>query len=329
MRSFKWAVVALAAVAVAGCSRRKANEGPLVLGYFPNITHAQAIVGMRDGTFERELKGRPLRTRTFNAGPAAMEALMAGELDVAYVGPGPAIVAHIRSGGRVKVIAGAASGGAGLVVRGISGLDGLAGEKIAVPQIGNTQDIALRFWLKGQGKSAAQVTPLDNPEIVNLFRQGLLKAAWVPEPWAATLISEGATLLVDERTLWPGGRFPTTVMVATDQALKNRREEVKAVLRAHLQLTARARKDPAAFTRAVNDGFESLTKKRLKDEVMTSAFGRLELVTDPMQDQLRVEAEHAAALGYVPKADASHLVDPSLLRELGAEQGVGGSGPGR
>jgi NitT/TauT family transport system substrate-binding protein len=171
------------------------------------------------------------------------------------------------------------------------------------------------------------VTPLENPEIVNLFRQGLLKAAWVPEPWVSTLVSEGATLLVDERTLWPGGRFPTTVLVATDEALQHRREEVKAVLRAHLDLTRRARRDPAAFQAAVNGGFEALTRKRLPDAVVKEAFGRLELLTDPMTEQLRVEAEHAATLGYVPKADASKLVDASLLQEIAAEPGVGGSGP--
>ena len=323
---WRW-LLAVMLLASVGCSRRKPDEGPLVLGYFPNITHAQAIVGVREGTFQNTMGERPLKTRTFNAGPAAMEALMAGELDVAYVGPGPAIVAHLRSGGKVKVIAGAASGGAGLVAKGLKGTAELNGQRVAVPQIGNTQDIALRFWLKGQPLNDVQVTPLENPEIVNLFRQGLLKAAWVPEPWAATLISEGATLLVDERTLWPGDRFPTTVLVATDRALEKRRGQVKAILRAHVELTRRAGRDPEGFSSEVNAGFESLTGKKLKGEVLKDAFSRLELVTDPMRDQLKVVAEHAAALGYVPKADASGLVDDALLKEIAAP-GVGGSGRG-
>lgn len=331
------AVVAVAALAsLPGCSRRKAEEGPLVMGYFPNITHAQALVGVREGAFQKELGQRGLKTRLFNAGPAAMEAVMAGELDVAYVGPGPAIVAFQRSGGKVRVIAGAASGGAGLVVKGVAGAEELRGQRVAVPQIGNTQDIALRTWLKGNGLGsgesgeAVQVTPMENPLIVQLFQQGTLKAAWVPEPWASTLISNGATLLVDERTLWPDGRFPTTVVVATERALRDRREEVKAVLRAHLALTERARKDEASFATAVNEGFQALTGKRLPELVLRDAFSRLELLADPMDDQLREEARHAFALGYVPGEDVSGLVDPSLLRELGAvpaAPGVGGSGP--
>lgn len=339
-RSWAGWLLALLVVGLSACSRRRAEEGPLVLGYFPNITHAQAIVGAREGAFQQKLQGRPLKAKVFNAGPQAMEALMAGELDVAYVGPGPAIVAHLRSGGKVKVIAGAASGGAGLVVKGLGSASELRGQRVGVPQIGNTQDIAVRVWLKEQGfpvdkgKDGVQVTPLSNPEIVNLFRQGLLKAAWVPEPWAATLISEGATLLVDERDLWPGGRFPTTVLVATEQALKGRREEVKAVLRAHLELTARARRDLDTFAAQANDGFQAMTGKRLKDEVVKDAFSRLALTTDPMADQLREVAEHAAALGYVPSADVSGLVDSSLLQELAAPAeapAVGGSGapPGK
>jgi NitT/TauT family transport system substrate-binding protein len=237
------------------------------------------------------------------------------------------------------VIAGVAAGGAGLVVKGVTSAAELKGQRVAVPQIGNTQDIALRVWLKAQGlpyegdpASGVQVTPMENPQIVNLFRQGSLKAAWVPEPWASTLISEGAQLLVDERSLWPSGRFPTTVIVATEQALRTRREEVKAVLRAHLALTERARKDPAAFAAAANDGFEALTTRRLKDAVLADAFSRLELVADPMAAQLKEEAEHAFALGYVPSRDVSGLVDDSLLKELGAAfpaaQGVGVGGSG-
>ena len=330
----RW-LLALPLVWLAGCSRRDAGEGPLVLGYFPNITHAQALVGVRDGTFERQLSGRPLRTRVFSAGPAAMEALLAGELDMAYVGPGPALIAHLRTGGRVKVIAGAAAGGAGLVVKGVAGAGELRGQYVGVPQIGNTQDIALRTWLKREGLAPegaggdVKVIPLPNPEMVNLFRQGQLKAAWVAEPWVARLLSEGATLLVDERSLWPDGRFPTAVLVATDRALRGRREEVKAVLRAHLELTSRARRDPRAFAEEANAGFEALTGKKLSDAVVQDAFSRMELLADPMADQLRVVAEHAAALGYVPGADVSGLVDESLLREIGAPKagGDGGSGP--
>lgn len=317
-------VVVAAAAAAFGCLRREPAEGPLVLGFFPNVTHAQALVGNREGLFQKALEGGPgLKTRQFNAGPAAMEALLAGEVDVVYCGAGPAIIAYVRSGGRVKVIAGAASGGAGLVVKGISTAEDLAGQTLAIPQIGNTQDIAARLWLREHGHPPQDaggdvtVVPLHNSEIVNLFKHGRLKAAWVPEPWVARLIAEaGATLLVDERTLWPGGRFPTTVLLATDEALRDRREQVKAILKTHLQLTARAKQEPEAFRIAVNEAFGALTGKKVPVPVMVEAFSRLELVADPMEPQLKVEAEHAAQLGYIPRPEVEGLVDRTLLDEL-------------
>lgn len=319
----KWWVVLLVAV-VLGCSRRDPLEGPLVLGFFPNVTHAQALVGNRERAFQGALEGNPgLKTRQFNAGPAAMEALLAGEVDLVYCGAGPAIIAYVRSGGRVRVIAGAASGGAGLVVKGISTPEELAGQTLAVPSIGNTQDIAARRWLREQGHPPedvggdVKVVPLNNAETVNLFKAGRLRAAWVPEPWVARLLAEAdATLLVDERTLWPGGRFPTTVLLATDDALRHRREQVRATLRVHVELTARAERDPERFRVQVNEAFGELTGKMLPVPVMVDAFSRLELLTDPMEEQLRVEAEHAAQLGYIPSPDVEGLVDRSLLNEF-------------
>jgi NitT/TauT family transport system substrate-binding protein len=319
------AVVAVAAAAALGCSRRDPKEGPLVLGFFPNVTHAQALVGNREGLFEKAAGPAGLKTKQFNAGPAAMEALLAGEVDVVYCGPAPAIVAYVRSGGKVKVIAGAASGGAGLVVKGISSPDELAGETVAIPQIGNTQDIAARRWLRQHGHPPdgvggdVMVVPLHNAEIVNLFKNGRLKAAWVPEPWVARLMAEaGASLLVDERTLWPGGRFPTTVLLATDEALQHRRDQVKAILRTHVELTARAKQDPERFRIATNEAFSALTGKKVPVPVMVDAFSRLELLTDPMEEQLKVEAEHAAQIGYIPHPEVEGLVDRSLLDELEA-----------
>jgi len=317
-----------AVLAISICSPGNAGDKPLRLGYFPNITHAQAIVGVQEGTFERELHGVALETRLFNAGPDAMDALLAGEVDVAYVGPGPAISAYVNSGGRMRVISGVASGGAGLVVKGLKGVADLAHQMVAVPQIKNTQDIALRRWLAEQ-RLEVTVMPLHNAEIVNWFKKGLLKAAWVPEPWLSTLVSEGGTLLIDERTLWPAGRFPTTVLVASEEALKNRREDVKSILRAHLELTLRARMDRKAFIAATNEGFYTLTGKRLDGRVIADAFSRLELLTDPMADKLTVVAERAEQLGYVPNVNIAGIVDSTLLDELTAHrgmEGLGGSG---
>jgi NitT/TauT family transport system substrate-binding protein len=320
------ALVAAAALAAGGGCRRGGRAGPdapLRVGYFPNVTHAQALVGMADGTFARALGGR-VAPRVFNAGPAEMEALLAGELDVAYVGPGPAAIAYLRSHGEVlRVIAGAASGGAALVVRDARGPEDLVGKRVASPQLGNTQDVALRTWLRGHGLSdqegprGVRVTPLANPDIVALFARGELAGAWVPEPWAARLVAEaGGRVLVDERSLWPEGRFPTTVLVASVRALAERRAEVEAFLRAHLELTRRWRGAPGQFADAANAAFATITGRRLAPGVLADAFSRLEPVSDPLLRALADTTAHAQALGFAPPGDVSGMVDARLLQEV-------------
>lgn len=328
-------VVLASVLALGGCRKQEAN-GPLRLGFFPNLTHAQALVGNAEGAFASALPaGKTLEIKQFNAGPQAMEALMAGAVDVSYVGSGPAVSAFVRSHGALRIVAGAASGGAVLVAKNARSAQELSGKKVATPQIGNTQDIALRHWLKEQGLKTAdrggtvQVIPQSNPEIVSLFSRGEIEAAWVPEPWGARLLALGGHILVDERDLWPDGRFPTTVLVATKSALEHRREDVKAILRVHLRLTARARQDPQGFAKQANQAFSKLTGKPIPDNVLTDAFSRMELLTDPLEPQLREAAKHAAELEFIPSADLNGLVDRSLLDELqaGAGPAVGGSGP--
>lgn len=319
------ALVALAAVAPGGGCRRggRGPDAPLRVGYFPNVTHAQALVGMADGTFGRALGGR-VAPRVFNAGPAEMEALLAGELDLAYVGPGPAATAYLRSRGEaLRVIAGATSGGAALVVRDARGPEDLIGKRVASPQLGNTQDVALRTWLRGHGLSdregprGVRVTPLANPDILALFARGDLAGAWVPEPWAARLVAEaGGRILVDERTLWPEGRFPTTVLVASVRALTEQRADVEAFLRAHLELTGRWRGAPGPFADAANAAFATITGKRLGPGVLADAFSRLEPVSDPLARTLAETTAHAQALGFAPPGDVSGIVDARLLQEI-------------
>jgi NitT/TauT family transport system substrate-binding protein len=231
------------------------------------------------------------------------------------------VLAFVRSGGKVHVIAGAVSGGAALVVKEASGPRDLIGQRLAAPQIGNSQDVSLRFWLKQQGINASDkpgrevaVLPLSSSDILALFKRGELAAAWVPEPWVSRLVAEaGGKILLDERSLWPDGEFPTTVLVVTDQALTQRRREVEAVVRAHEELTLRYAEDPAAFQAQVNEAFAEITQKKLPPEVIQQAFSRLELTTHPMQPQLEETARRLVGLGYLPHADVSGLVDGSLL----------------
>jgi NitT/TauT family transport system substrate-binding protein len=317
------ALAALAALALASCSRGREEGRPFRLGFFPNVTHAQALVGVDDGTFARALGGR-LETRMFNAGPAAMEALLGGDLDASYVGPGPAVIAFLRSQGEgLRVVAGSVSGGAILVVRDARRPEDLAGKRVATPQLGNTQDVALRTWLAAnglaseRGRRGVEVTPLANSDILALFARGELAGAWVPEPWGARLVAEaGARILVDERRLWPDGRFPATVLVVSRRALERRRPEVVALVRAHLELTERWQRDRPAFEALANDAYGKRVGKPLAAAVLRDAFSRMAPTADPLRDAIEEMARRTQRLGFAPAGDVSGIVDASLLGEI-------------
>lgn len=301
-------------------------NAPLRVGFFPNITHAQALVGNAEGAFSAEPGLGRLDIKQFNAGPAAMEALVAGSLDVSFVGPGPAINTYLKAGRELRIIAGAVNGGAVLVTRTAKSPAELKGKKVASPQIGNTQDIALRHWLKAQGLQAAsepgadvQVVPLSNPDILGQYLQGSIEGAWVPEPWGARMVAEGGgQILVDERDLWPNRRFPTTVLVTTKKVLETRRPQILALLRVHRRLTERWKGDPEGFATAVNTAFGKLTSKPLAPAVLKEAFSRLEPSLDPEPAALAESAKHAKELGYLSSDDINGLVDLSLLDEVRA-----------
>jgi NitT/TauT family transport system substrate-binding protein len=263
----------------------------------------------------------------FNAGPAAMEALLGGDLDASYVGPGPAVLAYLRSRGEgLRVVAGAVSGGAVLVVsRDVREPKDLRGKRVASPQHGNTQDVALRTWLRaqhlaeGRGPQAVEVIPVANADALALFLRGDLAGAWVPEPWGARLVSEGGgRILVDERTLWPGGKFPTALLVVSSRALRERRGDVAALVRAHVALAGRWRADAARFAAAANAAYGRRVGKPLPEGVLADAFSRVEPVSDPLVEPLLELARQAQALGYAPPGEVRGLVDDSLLRELAA-----------
>lgn len=316
-------LLALSATPWLGCKKAPKDGGPLRLGFFPNITHAQALVGNAEGAFAAEPGVGPLEVKQFNAGPAAMEALVAGSLDVSYVGTGPAINTFLKAGRELRIIAGAVNGGAVFVTRTVKTPEGLKGKKLASPQIGNTQDIALRYWLKQQGLRATggpdddvQVFPLTNPDILGQYIHGGIEGAWVPEPWASRMLTEGGGhILVDERDLWPGRSFPTTVVVATKRALETRRPQLVALLRAHVRLTERWRANPGRFQNEVNAAFGQLTHKPLREEVLKGAFSRLEPALEPGGAALAAAARHARELNYLTSDDISGLVDLSLLVE--------------
>jgi NitT/TauT family transport system substrate-binding protein len=298
-------------------------------GYFPNITHAQALVGRANGRFEQELgPGAKVEWKTFNAGPSAIEALFAGAVDLIYIGPNPAITGYIRSQGQaLRVVAGAASGGAALVVRtgaNIHKPEDFRGKKVASPQLGNTQDVALRAWLSQNNLKPTdkggdvQVIPLANPDQLTLFQKGQLDASWAPEPWATRLIQEGgARLFLDERSLWPNHRFVITEIVVRTDFLKQHPDMVKRWLFAHVELTQWISKNTEQAKSILNQQIAKDTGRALPQKVLDEAFGRLEVTYDPIRSSLLVSADRAYAAGFLrQKPELSNLYSLDLLNEV-------------
>jgi NitT/TauT family transport system substrate-binding protein len=323
--------VVTAIVLMAGCALQ-AQQKPTVLrvGYFPNITHAQALVARANGQFEKTLgPGVRVEWKAFNAGPAAIEALFANAIDLAYVGPNPTVAGYVRSQGEaVRVIAGAASGGASLVVRkdaGIRSASDFHGKKVATPQLGNTQDVALRSWMRANGLKSrekggdVQVIPISNPDQLTLFLKGQIDAAWAPEPWAARLVHEGGgRIFLDERDLWPDHQFVITNIIVTPKFLKEHPDVVKGFLRAHVELTEWINKNAAQAKQILNQQLQKETGKPLAPEVLDDAFSRLQVTYDPIRSSLLKSTQQAFDEGFLgrTKPDLSGLYDLTLLNEV-------------
>ena len=317
----------------------------LRLGYLPNLTHAPALVGVGKGFFTDALGSNVrLSTQTFNAGPAEVEAIFGGALDAAFIGPSPAINAFTKSKGKaVRIVSGVASGGASLVVRPAAGINSptdLRGKTLATPQLGNTQDVALRAYLldrgihtDAQGGGDAKIVPTDNATTLQLFQQGKIDGAWVPEPWATRLHQEaGGTVLVDESALWPAGQFVTTDLIVAADFLDKHPDAVKALLTGELTAINWINQNPADAKTVVNNSLLNLTQKKLKQSVLDEAWTHLTFTADPLASSLKKEAADAKRTGVLSNADVNGIFDLTLLNQVLATQGkprVGAAGLGR
>jgi len=313
------------------------TEGSSVIrvGYFPNLTHAQAMIGMSTGAFRKAMGEKvSIDPYLFNAGPSAVEALFAGAIDLTYIGPNPAINAYVKSKGEaVRIIAGACSGGAALVVRtnaNIASAKDFRGKRIATPQLGNTQDVAARSWLKRQGLTLketggdVEIIPMMNPDQLSLFLKKEIDAAWAVEPWAARLIKEGGgRLFLDERTLWPNGQFVTVHILASTKFLKQRPDLVKAWLGVQVELTEWINSHKEAAKKMLNDEIERLVGRGLRADVVDDAFSRMELTYDPIKSSLTTSAQSAYELGFLGKErpNLAGIYDLAPLNEVLKQRG--------
>jgi len=325
------AVLSLVA-AVAGCSRADSDETPaassdkgpateLRLGYFPNVTHAAALIGLDKGLFSKELGTTKLVPTKFNAGPEAVGALLGGSLDASFIGSGPAINAYAKSDGEaVRLIAGTTSGGAQLVVRPtITKPEDLAGKTVVTPQLGNTQDVSLKKWLAGKNLTGkVKVTNLENAQTLDAFKNGEVDAAWLPEPWSSRLVLDaGAKVLLDEAELWPDGRFPTTVLIVRTQFLQEHPESVKRLLTGLVAAIDFSSTDKAAAKTVVNDQLKELTGKALKPGVIDRAFSKIEVTADPIAAQFPQLAKDQVTAGIAKEAPSvSGFADLGPLNDV-------------
>lgn len=305
-----------------------ADTPTIRVGYFPNITHAQAVLGFGDGTFSRDLAGVTVKGEQFNAGPDELNAIFAGAIDLAYIGPGPAINGYARSNGALRVVAGAATGGSLLIARAgsaIRSLKDLAGKRVAIPQLGNTQDILLRALLHDAGLApsdqggSVRVIAVQNPDTLPLFQRGDLDAALVPEPWGSRLIaSVGARVVLDSSRIY-GGTTPSTVVVASSSFLSAHPDLVVRFLRAHADLTRRLTPGVrnAAVVAALNAQIKMLTGKALPAGVLAGALSRVSFTTAISQGALGQFARFSVTAGYLRgSASITGLIDPWPLAHL-------------
>jgi NitT/TauT family transport system substrate-binding protein len=330
-------LVATATLGLAACAKDDAGNGggsgpvTLRLGYFPNLTHAQGLVGAEKGIFAEKLgTGVKLETKTFNAGPAAIEALFSGAIDATYIGPNPTINGYVKSkGAALRVIAGGASGGVALVVKpGINGVADLKGKKIATPQLGNTQDVALRYWLKQNGLSApkegngdVKVIPQENSVTIETFGSGAIDGAWVPEPNVSRLVGLGGKVLIDERDLWPDKKFVITNLIVSKKFLDAHPDAVKKLLEGHVAATDFVTSKPEDAQKAVSEHIGKLSGKPLDLKLIKAAWPTLEFLNDPIVSSLKTGADHAVEVGLLEKPSLDGLYDLKLLNEVLKAQG--------
>jgi NitT/TauT family transport system substrate-binding protein len=332
------AAVAAVAVLAAGCGSSSGSSGGnsdsvvLRLGFLANITHEPALVGLEKGWFSKQLgKNVTLKTTVFSSGTEETTAILAGQLDAAYVGPNPAINAWQKSNGTaIKIVSGAASGGASLVVKGgISSAAQLKGKSLATPSLGNTQDIAARYWLKQHGLTTTPtgggdvaIKPIKpNSAAVLQFKSGQLDGGWEPEPYATQMVLDGGKRLVNEASLWPGGKFVTTNLVVTQSFLKAHPSAVNGLLKAQIQANSYISSNPTGAAQSANAELTELLGKGLPGNVLTQSLKYITFTNDPIASSLTTDAQHAASVGLLKPVNLSGIYDLGPLNKLLAAAG--------
>ncbi|PZH14262.1 sulfate ABC transporter substrate-binding protein [Streptomyces sp. NTH33] len=312
------------------------------IGYFGNLTHATALVGVEKGFFQKALGATRARYQVFNAGPSEIEALNSNSIDIGWIGPSPAINGYTKSGGRsLRIIGGSASGGVKLVVNPekIKSLKDVRGKRIATPQLGNTQDVAFLNWIAEQGwkvdafsgKGDVSVVRTDNKIVPDAYRSGSVDGAWVPEPTASKLVAEGARVLLDESSLWPDKKFVITNIIVSQKFLEEHPKAVEAVLRASVETNRWINAHPDEAKAAANRRLRTDSGKALPANVLDPAWTSLRITDDPLVSTLDTQARHAVRAGLLRSPRLDGIYDLTLLNKVLQAEGeptVGDAGLG-
>ena len=325
--------VVVAALLLAGCgsssgssssgssSGSGSGSSPVTvrLGLLANITHAPALVGIQKGFFTKNLGSNKLSTTVYNSGTQETTAILAGQLDAAYVGPNPAINAFQKSGGTaIKIISGVATGGASVVVKpGISSAAGLKGKIVDTPSLGNTQDVAVRYWLKQKGLATTTtgggdviIKPTNpNSNAVLQFKSGQIAGGSEPSPYDVEMVQAGGKVLFTE----PG---VTTLLIVTQSFLKAHPDVVSDLLKGQIESEDYIKQSPGAAQASANAELTALAGKGIKSSVLPAAFKEITFTNDPDASSLSADAQQAKAVGLLKSADLSGIFDLDPLNKL-------------
>ncbi|MFD3874766.1 ABC transporter substrate-binding protein [Streptomyces sp. NPDC058623] len=316
-----------AASNVAADGGKKLSASEVRIGYFPNLTHATALVGLQEGLIQKELNGTTIKPQSFNAGPSEIEALNGGSLDIGFIGPSPSINGYVKSkGSNLRIISGSASGGVKLVVNPekIKTLDDLKGKKIATPQKGNTQDVAFLNWIseKGwkvdpeSGKGDVSVVRTDNKVTPDAFKQGSIDGAWVPEPTASKLVSDGGSVLLDETALWPDKKFVITNVIVSQKFLKEHPDVVEAVLKGTVKTNEWINANPDKAKASANAKLAAEGGKPLDAKIIDPAWPSIAITDDPLASTLKTQSEWAVKAKLIEQPDLAGIYDLTLLNKV-------------
>jgi len=307
------AIVVVGIIALVGLTQASVDDSQnkIRVAFFPSIVHAVPIIGMETQTFANNLNdGLDIEVKIFDSGPQVIESIFSNSVDIAYVGPGPVINGFLKSDGNdLKILAGAASGGASFVIQKNSGLElieNYSGKRVAAPQISNTQDVSLRHYLAENGLKSAEkggdvfVLNIANPDIYTLFAKGDIDGAWVPEPWATMLVEElDGVRLFDENEFWPENQFSSVLLIGRSDYIEKNPEIIKKWINANEKTVQWINNHPDESKKLYNEFLKSYMGRTLPENIVEKSFSNIIITSEPLENSVYTFAERADALGYL------------------------------